>query len=88
MLTTRTRTLAHAWHLPAPITARSAHDIAAATARAGAVLVAHPATIEGMCRAVSPFGPLARSTMHATRVLGCPVEADASYPDGFVTAMT
>ena len=88
MQTTRARTLAHAWHLPAPIAACSARDIAAATARAGAVLVANPATIEGMCRAVSPFGPLARSTMHATRVLGCPVEADASYPDGFVTAMS
>lgn len=84
---TPTRTVAHCWHLAAPITSRDALAVARATADTGCTLAAHPATLEAMGRAVSPFGPIARTAALTGRVLGCPVEADPAMPEGFVAAV-
>jgi hypothetical protein len=87
MHTTRTtRHVAHAWHLTSPIAATSAADIARTATDNALTLVGHPATLAGMCRALTPFGPLATASSLIERVLGCAVDPDRSIPEGFITA--
>lgn len=76
------------WWLTPAATVADVARVASAARDAGARLVASSPTLEQMCRTVSPFGPLARSSTLTSVVLGVQVVAVVSCPEGLVVAVT